>query len=408
MAETESQDLAADLGADLIRVEDRWGAHNYRPLDVVVERAAGVWVYAVDGRRYMDCLSAYSALNQGHCHPRILQAMLEQASRVTLTSRAFRNDQLPRFCEELARLCGMQMVLPMNTGAEAVETALKAVRRWGYTFKRIPRDEAQVIVCENNFHGRTTTITGFSSEPLYRDGFGPFTPGFVSIPFGDLDALEAAITPHTCSLLIEPIQCEAGILIPPDGYLRQAAELCARERVLLVADEIQTGLGRTGMMFACQHENVQPDVYVLGKALSGGAYPVSAVVSSSEILGVFRPGSHGSTYGGNPLACAVARAALCVIEEEHLADRSAELGAWLLYELRKLRHPHIKAIRGRGLLIGIELLVPARSYCERLKDLGLLCKETHDFVIRLAPPLIISEEDLAWMVAQVRKAFEPD
>jgi ornithine--oxo-acid transaminase len=401
MAEAESHGLAADL----IRMEDRWGARNYRPLDVVVERAAGAWVHAVDGHRYLDCLSAYSALNQGHCHPRIVQALLDQASRVTLTSRAFRNDRLPPFCEALARTCGMQMVLPMNTGAEAVETAIKAVRRWGYTFKRIPRDEAEIVVCENNFHGRTTTITGFSSEPLYRDGFGPFTPGFVSVPFGDIDALEAAITPRTCALLIEPIQCEAGILIPPDGYLRQAAELCARERVLLVADEIQTGLGRTGMMFACQHEDVQPDVYILGKALSGGVYPVSAVVSSTEILGVFRPGSHGSTYGGNPLACAVALAALRVIEEERLPDRSAELGNWLLYELRKLRHPHIKAIRGRGLLIGIELLVPARSYCERLKELGLLCKETHDFVIRLAPPLIVSEEDLAWAAGQVRQAF---
>ena len=402
MQEAEPEGLARDL----IQLEDRWGAHNYRPLDVVVERAAGVWVYAVDGRRYLDCLSAYSALNQGHCHPRIVEAMIEQISRVTLTSRAFRNDQLPRFCEELAQICGMEMVLPMNTGAEAVETAMKAARRWGYAQKHIPRDEAEIIVCENNFHGRTTTITGFSSEPLYRDGFGPFTPGFVSVPFGDIDALEAAITPRTCALLIEPIQCEAGILIPPDGYLRQAAELCARERVLLIADEIQTGLGRTGRMFACQHENVEPDVYVLGKALSGGVYPVSAVVSSREVLGVFRPGSHGSTYGGNPLACAAARAALRVIEEERLADRSAELGAWLLYELRRLRHPHIKAIRGRGLLIGIELLVPARSYCERLKDLGLLCKETHDFVIRLAPPLIISEEDLAWAVGQLRKAFE--
>ena len=402
MAEVDSHGLVADL----IRIEDRWGAHNYRPLDVVVERAAGVWVYAIDGRRYLDCLSAYSALNQGHCHPRIVQALLDQAARVTLTSRAFRNDQLPPFCEALARLCGMQMVLPMNTGAEAVESAIKAVRRWGYTAKRIPRDQAEIIVCENNFHGRTTTITGFSSEPLYRDGFGPFTPGFVSVPFGDIDALEAAITPRTCAFLVEPIQCEAGILIPPDGYLRRAADLCARERVLLVADEIQTGLGRTGRMFACQHEDVQPDVYILGKALSGGVYPVSAVVSSTEILGVFRPGSHGSTYGGNPLACAVARAALRVLEEERLADRSAELGAWLLYELRKLRHPHIKAIRGRGLLVGIELLAPARSYCERLKELGLLCKETHDFVIRLAPPLIISEEDLAWAVGQVHKAFE--
>jgi ornithine--oxo-acid transaminase len=402
MPEAEADGLAAEL----IRIEDRWGAHNYRPLDVVVERAAGVWVHAADGRRYLDCLSSYSALNQGHCHPRIVKALVDQASRVTLTSRAFRNDQLPRFCEELAQTCGMEMTLPMNTGAEAVETAIKAVRRWGYAYKRIPRDQAEIIVCENNFHGRTTTITGFSSEPLYRDGFGPFTPGFVTVPFGDIDALEAAIMPRTCALLIEPIQCEAGILIPPDGYLRQAADLCARERVAFVADEIQTGLGRTGMMFACQHENVQPDVYVLGKALSGGVYPVSAVVSSREILGVFRPGSHGSTYGGNPLACAVAREALRVIEDERLADRSAELGAWLLHELRKLRHPHIKAIRGRGLLIGIELLAPARSYCERLKDLGLLCKETHDFVIRLAPPLIISEEDLEWAAGQVRKAFE--
>ena len=301
----------------------------------------------------------------------------------------------------------MEMVLPMNTGAEAVETAIKAVRRWGYTRKGIPRDQAEIIVCENNFHGRTTTITGFSSEPLYRDGFGPFTPGFVSVPFGDVEALEAG---HHAEHLRVPVRADPVRGRHPHPARRLPAAggraLRARERVLLVADEIQTGLGRTGMMFACQHEDVQPDVYILGKALSGGVYPVSAVVSSSEILGVFRPGSHGSTYGGNPLACAVARAALRVIEEERLADRSAELGAWLLYELRKLRHPHIKEIRGRGLLIGIELLVPARSYCERLKELGLLCKETHDFVIRLAPPLIISEEDLAWAAGQVRKAFE--
>jgi ornithine--oxo-acid transaminase len=393
------------VAAELISIEDRWGAHNYRPLNVVVERASGVWVYDVEGKRYLDCLSAYSALNQGHCHPRILQALLEQASRVTLTSRAFRNDQLPRFLEELAELCGMEMVLPMNTGAEAVETAIKAVRRWGYAHKEIPPGRAEIIVCDNNFHGRTTTITGFSSEPLYRDGFGPFTPGFVSIPFGDAEALEEAITPDTCAFLFEPIQCEAGILIPPDGYLRDVAEICGRERVLTVADEIQTGLGRTGALFACQHEGVQPDVYILGKALSGGMYPVSAVVSSAEILGVFRPGSHGSTYGGNPLACAVARAALRVIEEEGLVDRSAELGAWLLYELQKIRHPHIKEVRGRGLLIGIELTVAARSYCERLMELGLLCKETHDYVIRLAPPLIISEQDLAWAIGQVRQAF---
>ena len=402
MADSDSRDLAEEL----IEIEDRWGAHNYRPLDVVIDHASGVWAYDIFGKRYMDCLSAYSALNQGHCHPRILQAFQEQAARVTLTSRAFRNDQLPRFVEELARLCGMEMVLPMNTGAEAVESAIKAVRRWGYSRKGIPHGQAEIVVCENNFHGRTTTVIGFSSEPLYRDGFGPFTPGFVTVPFGDADALAEAITPNTCAFLFEPIQCEAGILIPPDGYLREVAEICGRERVLMAADEIQTGLGRTGCMLACEYEGVQPDLYILGKALSGGMYPVSAVVSSSEILGVFRPGSHGSTYGGNPLACAVARAALRVIEDERLVDRSAEMGAWLLYELKKIRHPHIKEIRGRGLLIGIELMVPARSYCERLKDLGLLCKETHDYVIRLAPPLIISQEDLAWAAAQVRRAFE--
>jgi ornithine--oxo-acid transaminase len=393
------------VAEELIELEDQWGAHNYHPLDVVVERAEGVWVYSVDGQRYLDCLSAYSAVNQGHCHPRILEALLEQAARVTLTSRAFRNDQLPKFAAELAQLCGMEMVLPMNTGAEAVETAIKAVRRWGYTRKGIPPGKADIIVCENNFHGRTTTITGFSSEPLYRDGFGPFTPGFRAVPFGDAEALEQAITPDTCAFLFEPIQCEAGILIPDDGYLRDVAEICRRANVLLAADEIQTALGRTGRLLACQHEGVQPDLLILGKALSGGVYPVSAVVSSREILGVFRPGSHGSTYGGNPLACAVSRAALRVLEGERLADRSAELGAWLLYELRKIRHPHIKEVRGRGLLIGMELLVPARAYCERLKDLGLLCKETHDYVIRLAPPLVISREDLSWMVGQLRIAF---
>ena len=302
-----------------------------------MERAAGVWVYSVDGRRYLDCLSAYSAVNQGHCHPRILEALQEQAARVTLTSRAFRNDQLPKFVAELAQLCGMEMVLPMNTGAEAVETAIKAVRRWGYTRKAIPAGQAEIIVCENNFHGRTTTITGFSSEQLYRDGFGPFTPGFIAVPFGDAEALEKAITSNTCAFLFEPIQCEAGILIPPDGYLRDVAEICRRERVLLVADEIQTALGRTGRLLACQHEGIQPDVLILGKALSGGFYPVSAVVSSQEILRVFRPGSHGSTYGGNPLACAVALAALRVMEEERLAERSAELGC--LAALRTAQDP---------------------------------------------------------------------
>ncbi|SRR5579885_870213 len=393
------------IASELIDIEDRWGAHNYHPLDVVIERAAGVWVYDVEGQRFLDCLSAYSALNQGHCHPRIIGALIQQASRVTLTSRAFRNDQLPRFAAELTALCGMEMMLPMNTGAEAVETAIKAARRWGYSRKGIPLNQAEIIVCENNFHGRTTTITGFSSEPLYRDGFGPFTPGFVTVPFGSAEALENAITPRTCAFLFEPIQCEAGILIPPDGYLRAASEICRKHGVLLIADEIQTALGRTGYTLACDHEGIRPDAVILGKALSGGVYPVSAVVSSEEVLGVFRPGSHGSTYGGNPLACAVARAALRVLSEERLAERSAELGAWLLYELRKIRHPHIKEIRGRGLLIGIELLGPARPYCERLKDAGVLCKETHDSVIRLAPPLIISRDDLAWMADRVASVF---
>ena len=394
--------------AELIALEDRWGAHNYHPLDVVIERGEGVWLYGTDGKRYLDCLSAYSAVNQGHCHPKLLQALYDQAGRVTLTSRAFRNNQLPYFEQELAELCGMEMVLPMNTGAEAVETAIKAARRWGYTKKNIPLGQAEIIVCENNFHGRTTTITGFSSEPLYKDGFGPFTPGFVSIPFGDADALARAITPNTCGFLFEPIQCEAGILMPPDGYLREVAEICREHRVLMMADEIQTALGRTGRMFACRHEDVQPDLFILGKALSGGYYPVSAVVSSRDILGVFRPGSHGSTYGGNPLACAVARAALDVLKDDALDQRSAELGSWLLYELRSIRHPHIREVRGKGLLIGLDLMVPARAYCERLKEMGMLCKETHDYVIRLAPPLVISQDDLEWMVVTLRKAFTPE
>ncbi|MBI4903152.1 MAG: ornithine--oxo-acid transaminase [Acidobacteria bacterium] len=394
----------------LIETEERWGAHNYHPLDVVVDRAQGAWVYDIEGRRYMDCLSAYSAVNQGHCHPAILDALRDQAARVTLTSRAFRNTQLPLFCQELAALCGgveagMEMVLPMNTGAEAVETALKAARRWGYTVKGIASDRAEVIVCENNFHGRTTTITGFSTTGLYRDGFGPFTPGFRVIPFGDLEALRAAISPQTCAFLVEPIQCEAGILMPPDGYLRAAAQLCRERNVLFIADEIQTALGRTGRMFACAHEGVAPDVYVLGKALSGGVYPVSAVVSRRDVLGVFRPGSHGSTYGGNPLACAVARAALRVITEERLCERSAELGAWLLDQLRTLRHAEIRQVRGKGLLAGIEVRGLARPFCEQLKDLGVLCKETHDSVIRLAPPLIVSSEDLEWLVARLRTVF---
>lgn len=389
----------------LIAIEDQWSAHNYHPLDVVLERGSGAWVYDVNGKRYLDCLSGYSALNQGHCHPRILQALHTQAERLTLTSRVFRNDQLPLFCKELAELCGMEAVLPMNTGAEAVETAIKAARRWGYTHRGIPAERAQIIVCRNNFHGRTTTITGLSSEPYYRDGFGPFTPGFIPIPFGDAAALDDAITADTCAFLFEPIQCEAGILIPPDGFLRETAEVCRRRGILMIADEIQTGLGRTGYLFACRHEGVQPDMFLLGKALSGGMMPVSAVVSSREILGVLRPGSHGSTFGGNPLACAVARAAIQVIVEEKLADRSARLGAVWIGELQRISHPAIRQIRGRGLLIGIELNVPARPYCERLVHAGLLTKETHDTVIRLAPPLVIAEEDLAWGLSKLKAVF---
>ena len=389
----------------LIAIEDQWGAHNYHPLDIVVSRASGVWVYDEEGRRYLDCLSAYSALNQGHCHPRLLHVMREQAERVTLTSRAFRNDQLPLFCRELAELCRMEMVLPMNTGAEAVETAVKAARRWGYRKKGIAADQAEIIVCRNNFHGRTTTVVSFSSEEAYRDGFGPFTPGFRIIPFGDAKALEAAITPNTCAFLFEPIQCEAGILFPPAGFLKEAREICRGNNVLLLADEIQTGLGRTGEMFACWREDVQPDAFILGKALSGGFYPVSAVVSTREVLGVFDPGSHGSTYGGNPLGCAVAREALRVLRDEQLCERSRELGAWFLDELRSIRHDAIREVRGVGLLTGIELQGAARPYCERLMQLGLLCKETHDHVIRIAPPLVISREDLGWAAARVKEAF---
>ena len=391
--------------ADFIALEDEWGAHNYHPLDIVIDRASGSWVYDVDGNRYLDCLSAYSAVNQGHCHPRILATMIEQAHRVTLTSRAFRNEQLPLFCAELAALCGMEMVLPMNSGAEAVETAIKAARRWGYERKGIPDGQAEIVVFENNFHGRTTTIIGFSSEPAYRAGFGPFTPGFRLIRYGDIEALREAITPNTCAILMEPIQCEAGILIPPDGFLAQTRKLCDDANVLLIADEIQTGLGRTGRMFACDHEDVVPDMYVLGKALSGGYYPVSAVVSRREILGVFEPGSHGSTFGGNPLACAVARTALDVLGEEHLVERSAELGAWFKGEVATIRHRDIASVRGRGLMVGIELRVPARGYCEALMRRGMLCKETHEYVIRLSPPLVTERADLEWALEQLRAVF---
>ena len=390
---------------ECIAREDAWGAHNYHPLDLVIESALGAWVTDVEGKRYLDCLSAYSAVNQGHCHPRILATLIEQASRVTLTSRAFRNEQLGAFCEELAQLCGMEMVLPMNTGAEAVETAIKAARRWGYREKGIPDNQATIIAFENNFHGRTTTIVGFSSEPTYREHFGPFAPGFALVPFGDIDAVRAAMTANTCAVLIEPIQCEAGVLMPPDGFMRELSDLCRAQNVLLIADEIQTGLGRTGRMFACDHDDVQPDMYVLGKALSGGFYPVSAVVSRREVLGVLTAGSHGSTFGGNPLGCAVARTALRVLHDERLVERSAELGAWFLSQVRTLVHPGIKAVRGRGLMVAIELTEKARPFCEALKERGMLCKETHDYVLRLSPPLVVSKDDLAWAVEQLRAVF---
>jgi ornithine--oxo-acid transaminase len=389
----------------LIALENEWSAGNYHPLDIVIDRGEGAWLYDVEGRRYLDFLSAYSAVSQGHCHPRIMETMREQASRVTLTSRAFRNDQFPLFCEELATFCGMESVLAMNTGAEAVETAIKAARRWGYRIKGIPDGAAEIIVCNNNFHGRTTTIVGFSSDASYRDGFGPFAPGFISVPFGDADAIRSAVTENTCAILVEPIQCEAGILIPPNGYLREISSICKEHNVLFLADEIQTGLGRTGKRFACDHEDVKPDAYILGKALSGGFYPVSAFVSRRDVMAVFDPGSHGSTYGGNPLGCAVARTALAVIEDEDLAARSAELGEWFLNELRQIQHPLIQEMRGRGLLIGVELKVAARPFCEALMNEGLLCKETHDRVVRFAPPLITSKEDLEWALTKVRQVF---
>jgi ornithine--oxo-acid transaminase len=389
----------------LIALENEWSAGNYHPLDIVIDRGEGAWLYDVEGRRYLDFLSAYSAVSQGHCHPRIMETMREQASRVTLTSRAFRNDQFPLFCEELAKFCGMESVLAMNTGAEAVETAIKAARRWGYRIKGIPDGAAEIIVCNNNFHGRTTTIVGFSSDASYRDGFGPFAPGFISVPFGDADAIRSAVTTNTCAILVEPIQCEAGILIPPDGYLSEISSICRDNNILFMADEIQTGLGRTGKRFACDHENVKPDAYILGKALSGGFYPVSAFVSRRDLMAVFDPGSHGSTYGGNPLGCAVARTALAVIEDEDLAARSAELGEWFLNELRQIQHPLIQEMRGRGLLIGVELKVPARPFCEALMNEGLLCKETHDRVVRFAPPLVTSREDLEWALTKVRQVF---
>ena len=393
---------------DYIQLEERYGAHNYNPLDIVVARGEGVWVWDVEGKRYLDCLSAYSALNQGHRHPRIVEALLEQAGRLTLTSRAFRNDQLALFYQELTVLTGYERVLPMNSGAEAVETAIKAARKWGYTVKGVPENQAQIIVCEGNFHGRTTTIVGFSSQAKYRQGFGPFTPGFMTIPFGDAEALEATLKVHgetVVALLVEPIQGESGINIPPDGYLKRAEALCRQHQVLLMADEIQTGLGRTGKLFAHQYEGVKPDVTIIGKALSGGLYPVSAVLTQEEVLGLFQPGDHGSTFGGNPLACAVARAALKVLVEEKLIERSAVQGGYLLDNLATIDSPYVKEIRGRGLFAGLELKPEAggaRRFCEALADRGMLCKETHKHVIRLAPPLVIDRPELDWAVEQLR------
>ena len=391
---------------EFIELEEAHGAHNYKPLDVVIERAEGVWVYDVEGKQYLDCLAAYSAVNQGHCHPEILRTMMEQAQKVTLTSRAFRNDQLPLLCKELHELTGYGMALPMNSGAEAVETAVKAARKWGYKVKHIPDGKAEIVVCANNFHGRTISTISFSTDTQYRDGFGPFTPGFKVIPFGDARALQQAITPSTCAFLVEPVQGEAGVVIPPRGFLKQASEICHASRVLLMCDEIQSGLGRTGKLFAYMHEKIRPDVLIIGKALAGGFYPVSAVLASKEVLGVFHPGDHGSTFGGNPLGCALARTALRVLIEEKLVERSATMGSYFLNRLETLRSRKLKEVRGIGLWIGIEMTEAARPYCEALKEQGVLCKETHDRVIRIAPPLVITREEIDWAFERIRRVVE--
>jgi len=395
---------------DYINLEEQYGAHTYHPLDIVVSRAEGIWVYDVDGKKYLDFLSAYSAVSQGHCHPRIYRALVEQAKKVTLTSRAFRTDLLGLFYKELAELCGMDLVLPMNSGAEAVETAVKAARKWGYMRKHIPDNKAEIIVCTGNFHGRTTTIVSFSSEPQYRQHFGPLTPGFVFIPYGDAEALAKAINPNTAAFLVEAIQGEGGVLIPPKGYLAKANQICREKNVLLMLDEIQTGLGRTGKMFGYQHEaEVKPDVLILGKALSGGYYPISAVVAKREVLENFRPGDHGSTFGGNPLACAIGREALKVLIEEKLVEKSAELGRYFLERLLTVKSKHVKEVRGRGLFIGVELKPEAkgaRRFCEALQHEGMLCKETHENVIRFAPPLVIQREEIDWAFERIKKVLE--
>jgi ornithine--oxo-acid transaminase len=398
---TESNEGSAQR---FVALEDSYGANNYLPLDVVLSRGKGVWVFDVDGNRYMDMLSAYSALNQGHCHPMIVRAMKRQADRLALTSRAFRHDQLGLFYSELCSLLRYDMVLPMNSGAEAIETAIKAVRKWAYTVRGIAENKAGIIVCENNFHGRTVTIVGFSTEPQYKRGFGPFTPGFETIPYGDPEALERAITPDTAGFMVEPIQGEGGIIIPPSGYLKAVREICDRHDIALITDEIQTGLGRTGRMLAQDHDGIMADVTVIGKALSGGMYPVSAVLAKRDILGVFTPGDHGSTFGGNPLACAVARAALEVLQKEKMVENARKIGGFLLKRLSGIKNSKVKAVRGKGLLIGVELFPEAggaRRYCEKLMKKGILCKETHEHVIRFAPPLIITREEADWALERI-------
>lgn len=391
-----------------IEIEDKFGAHNYHPLDVVIEKAQGIWVWDVEGNKYMDCLAAYSAVNQGHCHPRIISALKSQADKVTLTSRAFRNDQLPFLCKELSELTGYEMVLPMNSGAEAVETALKATRKWGYYVKGIEENKAEIIACTNNFSGRTISIISFSTEPQYRDGFGPLTPGFKIAEYGDVDSLSNAITENTVAFLVEPIQGEGGVIIPTEGYLKKAYDICKENRILMIADEIQSGLGRSGKLFAYEYENIRPDIVTIGKALSGGCYPVSAVLSDKEVLGVFKPGDHGSTFGGNPLGAAVARESIKVLIEENLIENSFLMGDYFLKKLRGIKSDYIKEIRGKGLFIGIELKKEARGarrFCEALKQKGILCKETHENVIRFAPPLIITKEDIDWAFPKIEEVL---
>jgi len=394
---------------DYLALEAQYGATNYKPLDVVLSRGQGVWVWDVDGNKYLDCLSAYSAVNQGHCHPRILAAMIDQAQRLTLTSRAFRNDQLALFYQEICEATNTHKVLPMNSGAEAVESALKLARKWGYEVKGVPADQAEIIVCSENFHGRTLAIVGFSTDPVSKHNFGPFAPGFHVVPFGDAAALQAAITPHTVAFMVEPIQGEAGVIIPPDGYLRQVRDICTRERVVLILDEIQTGLGRTGKLLAEEHEGVEADLTLIGKALSGGFYPVSAVLSNIEVMDVLKPGEHGSTFGGNPLACAVARMALRVLTEEGMIENAAAMGARLKAGLASIASPLIREVRGRGLMLAVELHPDAggaRAYVKKLQSLGVLCKETHDHTIRIAPPLVITADEVDWAVERFSEGLK--